>query len=299
MNKTVLILGASGFIGQNLVGKLAANGYHITALVRSRKSAQKLRDFPVNTVIANQGDEVKFRECFRGQDAVINLIGVLHDTPPNSFQALHEELPQKILNHCTVENVTQLIQMSALPASAEVGPSRYLYSRGRGEDRVFETETDVVASSLRPSIVFGAHDHFFSSFSKILGWMPILPLACPSARFAPIFVGDVVDSILALLANPKRFNGKRIDLCGPHIYTLRQLIEFIAQAMDRKTIIVNLPDPLARVQASVLEMLPGKKFTMDNYLSLQVDSISTQNGCNLLGINPKSLEEIMGPLLNR
>lgn len=295
----MLILGASGFIGQNLIGKLTEKGYQITALVRSMKSAQKLRYFPGNTVISDQGDEVKFRECFRGQDAVINLIGVLHDNPPNSFQALHEELPRKILSNCTVENVTQFIHMSALPASAKVGPSQYLYSRGRGEDRVFETEKDVVVSSIRPSIVFGAQDHFFSSFSKILGWMPILPLACPRTRFAPVFVGDVVDSILALLVDPKSFNGKRIDLCGPHIYTLRELIEFIAKAMDRKTIIVNLPDSLARAQASVLEMLPGKKFTMDNYLSLQVDSISTQNGCNLLGINPKSVEEVMKPLLNR
>ena len=133
----------------------------------------------------------------------------------------------------------------------------------------------------------------------MLRWMPVLPLACPNTRFAPVFVGDVVDSLLALLAHPKSFNGKRIDLCGPHIYTLRQLIEFIAWAMDRKTIIINLPDPLARLQASVLEMLPGKKFTMDNYLSLQVDSISAQNGCDMLGINPKSVEQVMKPLLNR
>ena len=126
----------------------------------------------------------------------------------------------------------------------------------------------------------------------------MLPLACPNSRFAPVFVGNVIDSILVLLSDPKGFNGKRIDLCGPHIYTLRQLIEFIAQAMDRKTIIVNLLDSLARIQASVLQMLPGKKFTMDNYLSLQVDSISAQNGFDMLGINPKSVEEVMKPLLN-
>ena len=299
MNKNVLVLGGSGFIGNHLICKLVEKGYQITAVVRSEESIKKLNCLKKNIVVSEQFSDGKLRDCFRGQDAVINLIGVLHDEPSNSFQVLHEELPRKILRNCSVENVPQLIHMSALPASSKVGPSRYLYSRGRGEDRVFEEVKDVVVSSIRPSIVFGADDHFFSSFAKILRWVPVLPLACPNSRFAPVFVGDVVDSILVLLADPKSFNGKRIDLCGPQIYTLRELIEFIAKAMKRKTIIVNLPDSLARVQASVLEMLPGKKFTMDNYLSLQVDSTSTQNGCNLLGINPKSVEEVMKPLLNR
>ena len=73
MDKKVLILGASGFIGQNLIGKLTEKGYQITALVRSRKSAQKLRYFPGNTVISDQGDEVKFRECFRGEISPKNI----------------------------------------------------------------------------------------------------------------------------------------------------------------------------------------------------------------------------------
>ena len=117
----------------------------------------------------------------------------------NTFEAVHVELPLRLLRHCQTAGVPQYIHMSALPASAECGPSRYLYSRGKGEDAVHQQGAEVAVTSLRPSIVFGSNDHFFFSFAAMLRWMPVLPLACPNSRFAPVFVGDVVEAYCAWL----------------------------------------------------------------------------------------------------
>ena len=97
--------------------------------------------------------------------------------------------------------------MSALPANAERGPSRYLYSRGKGEDAVHKQGTGVAVTSLCPSIVFGPNDHFLFSFAVMLRWMPVLPLACLNTRFAPVFVSDVVEAISRVVAEPQRFAG--------------------------------------------------------------------------------------------
>ena len=131
----------------------------------------------------------------------------------------------------------------------------------------------------------------------MLRWMPVLPLACPNSRFAPVFVGDVVEAIFRVVVEPQRFAGNRLDLCGPEVYTFRELIKFLARATGRRCFIMGLPDSLARLQGAVFGALPKKIFTLDNYLSLQVDSLSKENGFPALGMTPRSLGSVMEPLL--
>ena len=293
----LLVMGGSGFIGRHLLARLSDEGHHVTALVRSRQSAERLASFSIDTVGVGPSSDRELASCFDQQDAAINLVGILHETPSNTFEAVHEKLPLRLLRHCQTAGVPQYIHMSALPASAERGPSRYLYSRGKGEDAVHQHGTEVAVTSLRPSVVFGPNDHFFFSFAAMLRWMPVLPLACPNSRFAPVFVGDVVEAILRVVAEPQRFAGNRLDLCGPEVYTLRELIEFLVRTTGRRCFIVGLPDSLARLQGMVFGALPKKIFTLDNYLSLQVDSLSKENGFPALGITPRSLGSVMEPLL--
>ena len=293
----LLVMGGSGFIGRHLLARLSDEGHHVTALVRSQQSAERLASFSIDTVVVGSSSDRELASCFDQQDAAINLVGILHETPSNTFEAVHEKLPLRLLRHCQTAGVPQYIHMSALSASAERGPSRYLYSRGKGEDAVHQQGTEVAVTSLRPSIVFGPNDHFFFSFAAMLRWMPVLPLACPNSRFAPVFVGDVVEAILRVVAEPQRFAGNRLDLCGPEVYTLRELIEFLVRTTGRRCFIVGLPDSLARLQGMVFGALPKKIFTLDNYLSLQVDSLSKENGFPALGITPRSLGSVMEPLL--
>ena len=295
--KRLLVVGGSGFIGRHLIARLSDEGHHVTALVRSRQSAERLASFSINTAVVDLSHDRKLAASFYQQDAAINLVGILHETSSSTFEAVHEELPLRLLRHCQTAGVPQYIHMSALPASAERGPSRYLYSRGKGEDAVHQQGAEVAVTSLRPSIVFGPNDHFFFSFAAMLRWMPVLPLACPNSRFAPVFVGDVVEAILRVVAEPQHFAGNRLDLCGPEVYTLRELIEFLVRTTGHRCFIVGLPDSLARLQGVVFGALPKKIFTLDNYLSLQVDSLSKENGFLALGMTPQPLRSVMEPLL--
>jgi NADH dehydrogenase len=181
--------------------------------------------------------------------------------------------------------------MSALNADATRGPSIYLRSKGEGEQAVFQVG-DVRATCFRPSVIFGPDDRFFNRFAALLKFSPVLPLACPRARFAPVYVGDVVQAFTTALADATSV-GKSLELCGPRGYTLKELVEYTARLIECRRLIVGLPDAASRFQARLLEYVPGQPFTMDNYLSMQVDSICRCDGLGALGIAPHSVEAMM------
>ncbi|MBL10891.1 MAG: epimerase [Acidiferrobacteraceae bacterium] len=288
-HKKILIFGASGFIGTNLLKALLRQGHLVTAIGRSKTGLEKLKPFSLRTALCDHTNREKLKPFFKEQDVVINLIGILNETPMEKFKDVHQDIPLRLLDLCRSEGVDQYIHMSALPANGDHSPSRYLRSRGLGEEMVHENSGSVSVSSIRPSVVFGPGDHFFSNFNSFLRWMPVFPLPCPSTLFAPVFVGDVVGAIMRIVLEPNRFEGHRFDLCGPEIYTFRELIELLVVAGKHNCQIVNLPNWAARLQALVLGPIPPRIFTTDNYLSLQVDNVSDHNGLLNLGITPHSI----------
>lgn len=289
--RQLCVLGGTGFVGGHLVTRLANSGYAVNVLTRHRERHKALSVLPdLALTEADVHDPETLRAQFHGADAVINLIGILNGSEAQ-FQAVHVALANKVIQACRQAEVRRLLHMSSLNADAEQGLSLYLRSKGAGEDAVHRAE-GLRVTSFRPSVIFGPGDHFFSRFATLLRLSPILPLACPDARFAPVYVLDVVHAFELALSREATF-GARLELCGPHSYTLRELVEFTARTLGRKCWIVRLPDGLARLQARVFEHLPGQPFTLDNYRSLQVDSVCRSDGLATLGISPHSVEAIV------
>ena len=237
--------------------------------------------------------------CLAGQRVVINLVGILHESREIDFDAVHVAFPRRLVHLCQAAGVTQYLHMSALNADAAKGPSRYLKSRGEGEDAVHHACGGVTVTSFRPSIIFGPGDNFFGVFDRLLDWMLVFPVVCPQTRFAPACVDDVVEAFYQVLERGADFNGQRLNLCGPQIYTFKELVQFVARVTGRRRLVLGLPDSLSRLQALVMERLPGKLFTRDNYRSMQIDSVCARDDFAALGITPKALEDVMTPLLAR
>jgi uncharacterized protein YbjT (DUF2867 family) len=186
------------------------------------------------------------------------------------------------------------LHMSALNADQSSGASQYLRSKGEGENRAHTLRKPGIAvTSFRPSVIFGPDDSFLNRFAGLLRIPGPLPLACPDAQLSPVYVGDVAAAFANALQDRSTF-GKHFELCGPKTYTLEQLVRFIARCNGRRKYIIRLPDWASRLQASILQYVPGKPFTPDNYLSLQVPSVCRQNGLAALGVTPMSLENAGG-----
>ncbi len=297
-SQNILVVGGGGFVGRHLVAALAARGATVTVPSRQRERAKHLTLLPtVDVVEANVNDRAALTRLARGRDAVINLVGVLQsrrgrrdERGPNDygpdFRRAHVELPQAIIAACREQGIRRLLHMSALQADPRA-PSEYLRSKGVGEHAVLAAD-DLDATVFRPSVIFGPEDRFLNLFAS-LARLPVLALACPHARFQPVYVGDVVRAFLAALESPDAV-GKRYDLCGPREYTLKELVQTVCRVTGRRSLVIGLPDKLSYLQARLLEWTPGPLMSRDNYRSMQVPSVCE---CPFpFGIAPQPLDTL-------
>jgi NADH dehydrogenase len=290
---SVCVLGGTGFVGRHLVARLAEHGYRVRVLSRH---PQRHRDLLVNPgvelVSCNIHDVQQLTAQFKGLDAAINLVGILNERRDGDFRRVHVDLVDKVADACRNNRVTRLLHMSALNASATEGPSLYLTTKGEGANRA-HSQAGLKVTSFRPSVIFGPDDSFFNRFAALLRVTPgIFPLACPDTRFAPVYVGDVAEAFCTALDDKSTW-GKRYELCGPKAYTLKALVEYTAGQLGLRRWVIGLNPGLSRLQARILGLAPGKPFSYDNYLSLQRDSVCTENGLGLLGIEPTAVEAVV------
>ena len=290
--KRICMIGGTGFVGRHVARQLVERGYDVRVLTRDRERAKHLLVLPaVEVIAANVHDSAELAQQFSGTDAVINLVGILHESRKVSFDNAHVELTQKILDACTRAKVTRVLHMSAL-AVAPDAPSAYLRSKAAAEKCVlaFQQGGHGETTIFRPSVIFGRGDSFINLFAKLIKILPVVALACPNARFQPIHVEDVARAFVDSLEQAHTF-GKAYDLCGPKIYTLRELIELIAALLGKRRPIIGLSNGLSYLQAWAMEWLPGKLMTRDNYYSMQVDSV-----CNCefpFDFKPSTLENVV------
>jgi uncharacterized protein YbjT (DUF2867 family) len=290
----VAVLGGTGFIGRHLLPRLAEDGCDITAFTRSRHRQRDLLVLPtLNVVEANVHDPRVLERYLPGHDVVINLVGILNEKGDNGrgFREAHAELTRKVIAACRSAGIGRLLQVTALKADPHEGPSYYLRSKGEAEAMLREAHGDSLAVTLfQPSVVFGPGDSFVNRFADLLRLpVPFMPLPRADSRFAPVFVGDVVEAIARTMRDPHSF-GNTYQLCGPRVYSLREIIHLIADTLAIRKPVIALPDSVARLQAAVMDHVPGKPFSSDNFRSLTVESVCDNDGLGRLGIEPASME---------
>jgi NADH dehydrogenase len=289
----ICVLGGTGFVGTELVTRLAEAGHNVRVPTRHISHGNHLRVLDtVRVVVANVHNIGALGQLFTGADVVVNLVGVLNERGRHTFRAVHAELATRVIEAMRAARVPRLLQMSSLGAGAQA-PSRYLRSKGEAEAAVRVSAATMESTIFRPSVIFGPRDSLTNRFAKLLrAGKGVLPLARPHARFAPIYVHDVVEAFVRALSDRSTI-GKSFELCGPDVMTLEELVRLTAAAAGLPAHLLLLPDFVARMQAFVMDFLPGKPFSTDNYKSLTIDSVCKQNGCASLGIQPVRMEAVV------
>ncbi|HQX60062.1 MAG TPA: complex I NDUFA9 subunit family protein [Burkholderiaceae bacterium] len=297
--KRILVLGGSGFIGRHLCEKAGQLNCRLTVPTRHMVNARAVAPLPwVDVVETDIHVEMDLTRLVRGHDAVINLVAILHGDAA-AFNHVHVALVQKLARACIGGKVRHLVHVSALGAAADA-PSMYQRSKAEGEAVLLASK--LATTILRPSVVFGAQDRFLNMFAKLQAIFPVMPLAGADTRFQPVWVQDVAQAIVNRLRSLDRLHapgaiaaGPVFEACGPDVFTLRELVRLAGRLSGNARPVIALPDVLARLQATVMEWLPGEPLmSRDNLASLQVDNIASGvlPGLEELGIRASSLPAI-------
>ncbi|WP_425088898.1 complex I NDUFA9 subunit family protein [Stappia sp.] len=304
--KLVTVFGGSGFLGRHVVRALARRGYRVRVAVRRPDLAEHVQPLgavgQIMPVQANLRHRWSVDRAVQGADAVVNLVGILYEAGAQSFDAVQTFGPRAVAEAARADGIDTVVHVSAIGADPE-SPSVYGRSKAMGEAGVFETVPEAVV--FRPSIVFGPEDGFFNRFASMARMSPVLPLVGGGVtRFQPVFVGDVAEAV-AMAVDGQTARGTIYELGGPEIKTFRECLELMLEVIRRKRLLVTLPFSVARVQASVLQLLPNPMLTVDQVELLKSDNVVSEaaiaDGRTLdgLGIEARTLMAILPTYLER
>jgi NADH dehydrogenase len=290
-----LILGATGFVGRSVCEKLVERSGggddRIRVATRRVARARHLQLLPtVELAPGDVHDDATLARMLRDTDVVINLVAILHGSE-SEFERVHVRLPERLARACVAAGVRRVIHVSALGAAVDA-PSRYLRSKARGEAALRAADLDLTV--LRPSVIFGERDRFLNLFAELQSIFPVLPLAGASARFQPVWVDDVATAI-ARAVDDRSSAGLTIECCGPRVYTLQELVALAGDWSGSPRPVLPLPAALGRLQALVMELLPGKTLmSRDNLDSMRVANVCSGKlpGLDRLGVETTPLDAV-------
>lgn len=300
--KVATVFGGSGFIGRQVVQRLAKAGYVVRIPTRDPEKAGILRTAGSVGQVVPMLCYLKRPEMIdaavKGADVVINLLGILYEKRSQKFHDIHHIAAENIAKAATAAGVSRFVQVSAIGADS-ASTARYAKSKAAGEASVLSAFPN--ATILRPSIVFGPGDDFFNRFAGLTRVSPALPLIGGGLmKFQPVYVGDVADAVMAALTRTD-VAGKTYELGGPRVATFKELLELMLNVTHRKRCLVSMPFGLARFKASILQFAPKPMLTPDQVELLKYDNVVNNGALKLadLGLTPTSMEAVLPTYLDR
>lgn len=271
-DRLITLFGGGGFIGRYVAQALYAQGARVRIASRAPKRAWFLKPLgglgQTQFVRADIADPASVVAALAGADGAINLVGILK----GNFQAIHVRGARNVAEAAAAAGLSALVQVSAIGADPD---SASAYARSKGEGEAAVRAAFPGATIARPSITFGPEDDFINKFARMAQWLPVMPVIRGAWRVQPVYAADLGKALAAAALDPASHGGRTYDLVGPQVLTMHQLNEWTARATGRNRAIFDIPDAIARPMVRITGFLPGAPMTWDQWLMLQVDSVST------------------------
>jgi uncharacterized protein YbjT (DUF2867 family) len=302
MSKLVTIYGGSGFVGRYVARRLAKEGWRVRVAVRRPNEAIFVRPYgapgQVEPVLCNIRDDASVRAAMAGADAVVNCVGVMNALGKNSFEAVQAEGAGRVARLAAETGVAHLVHLSALGASAE-SDATYYKTKAAGEAAVLAAYPSAVI--LRPSVIFGTGDSFFSRLGGLARSFPLVPVVGANAALQPVYVEDVAQA--AVLGATGAAAPGIYELGGPEVMTMREAQARVVAEVERKRVLLPVPAVFARLLALPFDLLQGltrglianKVLTRDQVRMLAGPNVVSQGarGFEALGITPTAVDAVL------
>ncbi len=296
--KEILLFGATGQIGRNLIRKLSKNNYKIIAVTRNIHRAGYILKTQANPgyleLIELKSFNInKIDELIKRSSICINLIGILYEKRKDEFKLIHSDLPAMLSKKANEFNLEKFIHLSALGIE-DATDSKYALSKLDGEKRVKKNFDKSII--IKPSIVYSIDDKFSTKFMSLLSILPVMPLYYNgNTKFSPIHVSDLIEVIYNLIIGKEQ--SLTIECIGPEIITFKEIIQKLLKSMQKKRILFPLPLPIAKLTAKIFQLLPKPLLTEDQLIMLKYDNCKSEiykNNFDLGYIPKKKFEDEIG-----
>jgi NADH dehydrogenase len=274
----ILVTGATGFIGAEILRRASRRGWRVRGLARHPERAEALGRLPhVELFRGDVSRPDELHEALEGVETVIHLVGIIVETRAQSYEDVHVTGTRNVVEATRRAGISRYVHMSALGVEAGRDVSDYYRTKWRAEEIV--RGAGLESTIFRPSVVFGRDDDFFNRFVRILRWSPVVPLpAGGRSRFQPVWIGDVAECFLQA-TRMERTPEPAYDVAGPEIMTLKEIVRTLMEVTGRRRPIVALPVAPLRLGAAVLETaLPSPPVTRDQLRMLSIDNVSDRAG---------------------
>jgi uncharacterized protein YbjT (DUF2867 family) len=286
---TVLVVGASGFIGRHIARALEEAHHSVIYGVRDSEKRPGRRTIAVD--FARDSDPADWSPRLAGVDVVINAVGILRESADASFEALHVAAPRALFAACVSAGVRKVIQISALGADDEA-VSRYHLSKKRADD--YLTGLPLSWAIVQPSLVYGEGGASAAIFTTMAA-LPLVPVpAHGTQRVQPVHIDDVVQLVVRLLENSS-YDGARIAAVGPRALTFRDFLGALREGMRLgRATFVPVPMFLTRIAARVADHLPRAFFDSEALGMLERGNVASAAAITkILGHAPRPVESFI------
>ena len=274
----ILVTGATGFIGAEILRRASRRGWRVRGLARHPEQAEALGRLPhVELFRGDVSRPDELHEALEGVETVVHLVGIIVETRAQSYEDVHVAGTRNVVEATRRAGISRYVHMSALGVEAGQDASDYYRTKWRAEEIV--REAGLESTIFRPSVVFGRDDDFFNRFVRILEWSPVVPLpAGGRSRFQPVWLGDVAECFLQA-TRMHRTAEPAYDVAGPEIMTLKEIVRTLMEVTGHRRPILSMPVAPLRLAAAVMEIvLPTPPVTRDQLRMLSIDNVSDRAG---------------------
>jgi NADH dehydrogenase len=290
--KLITVFGGGGFLGRYVAQTLLGQGARLRIAGRNANSANHIKPLgnlgQVQLMAADIRKPASVQRAVLDADAVVNLVGSFAD-----MDAVQNMGAGIVAQAAADAGVGALVHISAIGADAH-SDAEYGQSKAGGEAAVHAAFPAAVI--LRPSIVFGREDQFINRFAGLIRMLPVVPVIGATTKFQPVFAGDVAKAVAAALVHQ---DGRVLELGGPEIFSMMELNRWIAKAIGRDPLFVEVPEIAAKMLAKGTGWMPGAPITDDQFKMLGRDNVVTgTDGLAAYGIVPTPLDVIAADWLN-
>lgn len=298
-DRTVTVLGGTGFLGRRLVRHLREAGVSVRIASRHPDRAAALfgTDPGSHPIPCDVNDERSVADAVASVHGVVNAISLYLERGNQTFRTVHVEAAGRVAKQARQAEVARLVHVSGIGADPASG-SPYIRSRGEGEIAVRSAFPS--ATIVRPAVMFGPGDAFLTIIVTLLRRLPAYPLfGWGRTKLQPAYVDDVADAIARVVLSSE--TGPLYELGGPHIYAYTELLRAVAKQAGARPALVPVPFPLWRFLAYGAEMLPSPLVTRTQVQLLEEDNVASKNapGFSDLGILPRAMEHVLPQILSK